>query len=67
MNFALPAEVSASWRDSITAPVHNPPAKGKKSIFVCTFCTESDHFAKTGSGQTYENSRKKRSFVKPAT
>ena len=37
MNFALPAEVSASWRDSITAPVHNPPAKGKKSIFVCTF------------------------------
>jgi len=36
MNFALPAEVSASWRDSITAPVHNPPARGirKRSLFA---------------------------------
>eukprot|EP01043_Picozoa_sp_COSAG02_P120516 COSAG02_NODE_57290_length_281_cov_0.708791_1_plen_71_part_01 len=27
MNFAMPAEIAASWRDSIAPPVHNPPAK----------------------------------------
>ena len=35
MNFALPAEIAASWRTSITPPVHNPPAKaGGLIIFL---------------------------------
>ena len=35
MNFALPTEIAASWRTSITPPVHNPPAKaGDLIIFL---------------------------------
>ena len=35
MNFSLPPEISASWRNSITPPVHNPPAKaGDLQIFL---------------------------------
>ena len=35
MNFALPPEIAASWRTSITPPVHNPPAKaGDLIIFL---------------------------------
>ena len=35
MNFSLPPEISASWRTSITPPVHNPPAKaGDLQIFL---------------------------------
>eukprot|EP01051_Picozoa_sp_SAG22_P019029 SAG22_NODE_3385_length_1742_cov_1.671942_2_plen_130_part_00 len=35
MNFALPAEVSASWRTGITSPVVNPTAPaGSLTIFL---------------------------------
>lgn len=35
MNFAMPATISASWRNSITPPVHNPPANaGDLIIFL---------------------------------
>ena len=50
MNFALPADISASWQTGITLPVHNPPAKAG-DLIIFLEATQHGTLPWTGKGE----------------